>query len=209
MRRAVLGVLLFLSAGPACAQNGAQNGGSEIVIPPAPPLTPEVPSAPAPAQPAPPQPPPGLVQALPSTPPPAGDDGSTPAAPSTNPPLPKMPPAGTAALPPPPDVAPVQADSWAPGTTAVLAVLNEVDGSTSQLTIPVGAPAQTTGDLNINVQACMNRPPGQIPDAAVFLTVTPVQQGAAPLYNGWMVRSAPGTTVVGNAGQTFRVVGCS
>ncbi len=209
MRRVAFGVLLLLAADPACAQNGTQNGGSEIVIPPAPPLTPEVPSAPAPVQPVPQQPPPGLVQAVPPPPPPAGNDGSTPAPPSTNPPLPNMPPAGTAALPPPPDVAPVQADSWAPGTTATLAVLNEVDGSTTQLTLPVGAPAQTTGDLNINVQACMSRPPGQIPDAAVFLTVTPVQQGAAPLYNGWMVRSAPGATVVGNAGQTFRVVGCS
>jgi hypothetical protein len=129
--------------------------------------------------------------------------------PAGTPALPNMPPAGAAALPPPPDVAPVQPNTWTPGTTAVLAVLNKVDGSTSQLTLPVGAQPQTTGDLNVNVQACMSRPAGQIPDAAVFLTVTPVQQGAAPLYNGWMVRSAPGATVVGNAGQTFRVIGCS
>jgi hypothetical protein len=29
------------------------------------------------------------------------------------------------------------------------------------------------------------------------------------LYKGWMVRSTPGATVVGDAGETFRVVDCS
>jgi hypothetical protein len=88
-------------------------------------------------------------------------------------------------------------------------VLNKVDGSTAVLKLPVGAPSQTTGDLGVSVQACMTRPAGQIPDAAVFLTVTPVQQETAPLYKGWMLRSAPGATFVGNAGQTFRVINCS
>lgn len=172
----------FLSAGVA----RAQNGGSEIVIPPAPPLVPEAPSAPPPVQPAAP-PPPGLVQAAP---------------PSAAPPA-------AASQPAPPDVAPTPPNNWTPAQTAVLAVLNKVDGSTAQLQLPVGGAAQTSGDLTVSVQACLNRPAGQIPDAAAFLTVTPVQQGAAPIYRGWMLRSAPGATFVGNAGQTFRLVGCS
>jgi hypothetical protein len=197
MRAAVLVGVAMLSIGTAWAQNG----GSEIVIPPAPPLTPEVPTPPAPPQPPAQQPPPGLVPVAPSSP--AEDTAPT------APPSPGAPPANAAAQPPPPDVAPSQPNNWTPGTTAVLGVLNKVDGSTAELTVPVGAQAQTTGDLSVSVQACLSRPSGQIPDFAIFLTVAPTQQGAAPLYQGWMVRSAPGATFVGNAGQTFRVIGCS
>ena len=202
MRRVAFVVVAFLSAGAAWAQNG----GSEIVIPPAPPLTPEAPSPP-PIQPAPQQPPPRLVQ-MPLPPP--GDEGTTPAAPSAVPPSnAATPPGNTAALPAPPDVVPTQPNNWTPGTTAVLGVLNKVDGSTSQLSLNVGGQAQTTGDLSVSVQACSSRPAGQIPDIAVFLTVSPTQDAAAPLYHGWMLRSVPGATFVGNAGQTFRVIGCS
>jgi hypothetical protein len=194
MRLAVLVGLAFLSFGPAWAQNND----SEIVIPPAPPLTPEAPAAPAPVQPALQPPPPGLVQ---TAPPPAG----AAMAPASN----GVTPSGVAAQPPPPDVAPSQPDNWTPGTGAVLGVLNKVDGSTTQLQLPVGAQAQTTGDLSVSVQACLSRPAGQIPDVAIFLTVAPTQQGSTPIYRGWMLRSAPGATFVGNAGQTFRVIGCS
>jgi hypothetical protein len=106
-------------------------------------------------------------------------------------------------------VAPVPQDSWTPGQTADLGVLNKVDGSTTRLQLPVGGAPQTSGDLSVSVQACLSRPAGQIPDFAVFLTVTPLQQAAAPIYRGWMLRSAPGAAFVGNAGQTFRIIGCS
>lgn len=192
MRWAAFAVLGFLSAGNAWAQNGD----SEIVIPPAPPLTPEAPSAPAPVQPVLQQPPPGLVPAAP----PIAEGENTSTTPSAT---------ATAPQPAPPDVAPAQSNNWTPGTTAMLGVLNKVDGSTAQLTLPVGAQPQTSGDLSVSVQACLNRPVGQIPDVAVFLTVNSQQQGAPPLYRGWMLRSAPGATFVGNAGQTFRVMGCS
>lgn len=201
MRWAAFIGLAFLSVGTAWAQNG----GSEIVVPPAPTLTPEAPSAPPPVQPPPQQPPPGLVQT--PLPPPAGDDTSSgdTAAPTPTPTT----PAPAATQPPPPDVAPAQPNNWTQGTTAVLGVLNKVDGSTTQLSLPVGAQPQTTGDLSISAQACLTRPAGEIPDTAVFVTVTSTQQGSAPLYRGWMLLSAPGATFVGNAGQTFRVIGCS
>jgi hypothetical protein len=197
MRWAAIAGVVFLSVGTAWAQNG----GSEIVVPPAPPLVPETPSPPAavPAQPVAP-PPPGLEQATPPVTPPASGSAAPPQAGT---------PAAGPAPPPPPDVAPTPPDNWTPGTTAVLGVLNKVDGSTAQLQLTVGGQAQTSGDLSVSVQACLSRPSGQIPDTAVFLTVTPVLQGAAPLYRGWMLRSAPGATFVGNAGQTFRVINCS
>jgi hypothetical protein len=193
MRRAAFVIAGFLSVGTAWAQNGD----SEIFIPPAPPLTPEAPSVPAPAQPAA-QPPPGLVQ---GAPPMAGA--------STAPDSPGVPPVSAATQPPPPDIAPAQTNTWTPGTAAVLGVLDKVDGSTAQLQLTVGAQPKIVGDLSVSVQACLSRPAGQIPDVAVFLTVAPVQQGAPPLYSGWMLRSAPGATFAGNAGQTFRVIACS
>lgn len=192
--RIALAAFLILPIGQALAQNG----GSEIVIPPAPPLTAELPAAPAPEQPAPP-PPPGLVQ---SAPPVLATPGAAPSGP---------PPTTAPALtqPPPPDIAPVRSSDWTPGTMAVLAVLNKVDGSTATLRVPVGGGPQADGDLTISVQACVGRPIGQIPDAAAFLTVSPTAQGAVPLYRGWLLRSAPGASFVGNAGQAFRVVSCS
>lgn len=195
MRRAALVVIGVLSIGTAWAQSG----GSEIVIPPAPPLTPEAPSAPAPAQVPAQQPPPGLEQ---SAPPPL--NGSSAVSPSA-----AMAPADAGSQPPPPDVAPSPPSNWVPGGTALVGVLNKVDGSTVRLHISVGAQPQTVGDLKVSIQACLNRPMVQLPDTAIFLTVTPTDQGGPPLYRGWMLRSAPGATFVGNAGETFRVVGCS
>jgi len=108
-----------------------------------------------------------------------------------------------------PDAAPVQPNNWVSGHTAVLGLLNKVDGSTSQLSIPVGGQS-TVGDLQVSVQACSSRPEGQLPDDAVFLTVQPADDsGATPIYRGWMVRSAPGATVVGDAGETFRIINCT
>jgi hypothetical protein len=91
----------------------------------------------------------------------------------------------------------------------MLGVLNEVDGSTSQVSVPVGGQPAKTGDVLVSVQACATRPPQELPDTAVFLTVQPADGGnAAPLYRGWMLRSAPGAAVVGNAAESFRVISC-
>lgn len=191
MRWPVFAVMGIMSIGTAWAQND----GSEIVIPPAPPLTPEAPSGPAPAQ--------APVQQPVQPPPPGGGQN----APLTG--TGAAPPADATSQLPPPDVAPSPPNTWVPGGTAVVGVLNKVDGSTTQLRLAAGAPPQTVGDLQVSVQACLNRPAGQLPDTAIFLTVTPTDQGAPPLYSGWMLRSAPGATFVGNAGETFRVIGCS
>ncbi|OYV28336.1 MAG: hypothetical protein B7Z81_15815 [Acidocella sp. 20-61-6] len=159
-----------------------------VAVPPAPPIVaapPAVPSAPsAPTV----QPPPGLVQ--------------TP-----------VPPAAPDAMSAPPASAPVAAPSppntWLPGSTATLGVLNKVDGSTSQVSIPVGG-QQHVGDLNVSVLACVTRPPGQLPDTAIFLSVqNATQDSSAPIYHGWMVRSMPGAAVVGDASEIFRVIACS
>jgi hypothetical protein len=135
---------------------------------------------------------------------------AAPAAPDATAPVIATPDGTAPASPPAPDVAPVPQNVWVPGTRATIGVLDKVDGSTDQISIAVGAAAQKIGDLEISVQSCVNRPPDQIPDTAIFLTVqNPADDAGAPLYRGWMVRSMPGAAVVGDAGETFRVIGCS
>lgn len=217
-------------------QNDAATPPAVIAVPPAPPVmaapvAPVAPVAPAPAI-APPAPPPGLVQT--PLPPPdsnadqgntgqgntdqgnanqgnaAGGDQTTQLqAVSPSAPVNGAPVGSGGAQPPAQDQPPQPANDWVPGKTAILGVLNKVDGSTSTLTIPVGGQA-TAGDLTVSVQACVSRPPGQLPDAAIFLTLQPNDaQSGPPVYRGWMVRSTPGATDAGNAGQAFRVITCS
>lgn len=167
----------------------AQTDNSTVVVPPAPAIVAAPPASPAaPVSPAPQAPPPGLVQA----------PAPAPVAPDA-----------TAPVSPPPDAVPVTPNTWLPGSTATLGVLNKVDGSTSKVSIPVGGQVKV-GDLQVSVQSCVSRPPGQIPDVAIFLSVQKTADGTnSPLYRGWMVRSTPGATVVGDASETFRVIGCS
>jgi hypothetical protein len=139
---------------------------------------------------------PPVVSSPPSTP------GQAPASPAAAQPAP-------APSPVTPDLAPTPPNTWVPGKQAILGVLDKVDGSVSQLIVPVGG-QMAAGDLVVSVQACMTRPPGQIPDTAAFLTVQAANQpAAAPLFRGWMVRSVPGATIVANAAETFRIIGCS
>jgi len=159
-----------------------------VAVPPAPPIVATPPSSlpppPPPAEAA----PPGLVQTL--TPPPSQASGAAPASPDLTA-LPQLP------------------NSWTPGATAKLGVLDKVDGSTSEVAIQVGGQA-TIGDLTVNVLACVTRPVTQIPDAAIFIAVQGSGAGSdIAVYRGWMVRSAPGAAVVGDASETLRVVSCS
>jgi hypothetical protein len=195
--RATALAALFICA--AMQQATAQdNGQSVIAVPPAPPIVASPPSIPSQVLPAPsalpppaPMPPPGLVQ----TPvPPADTDTNTdngqtaPATPDQN-------------TPP--------ANNWVPGTTAKLGVLNKIDGSVTEISVAVGGQANV-GDLQVSVLACVTRPPGEVPDAAIFLAAqNATDNAAAPLYRGWIVRSVPGAAVAGDASEIFRVIDCS
>ena len=185
--RTTMAVLALLAGGAAWGQTGGA-----VAVPPPPPIV----SAPLPAPasaaaPAPVTPPPGLVQAQP----PVSPGSQAPASGSSDTNM--------------ADTAPVISSGWTPGKTALLGVLDKVDGSTAQVSIPVGGQANV-GDLQVSVQSCLIRPAGQLPDAAIFLTVEPLANiSGPPLFRGWMVRSTPGATVVGDAGETFRVIGCS
>ncbi len=190
MRWLALASLTLLAGPPAWAQNNEPT----VVVPSAPAIV-SAPLAPAAAQPSYASPPPGLVQ-TPSPGTPANSDSA-----NTNPGA----PVGAQTVPP--DVAPTFANIWLPGSSATLGVLDKVGGGVSKLVIPVGGQAKV-GDLQVSVQSCVSRPPGQIPDTAVFLSIQGKAASSPPVFHGWMVRSAPGAAVVGDASESFRVISC-
>jgi hypothetical protein len=211
MRLSLAVALLVPLSVPAWAQV-QNNGNSVIAVPVAPPVVAAPPTPAAPAAPLAP-PPPGLVQA---PVPPGLAQAPVPSGPIVPPETaaPSAAPTGAAAAAPapaPPDAMPVIPNDWVPGKMATLGVLNEIDGGTSRVSIPVGGQTMI-GDLQVSVQACDIRPSTQLPDAAIFLTVNQQADGdvsGTTLYRGWMLRSEPGATVVGDASETFRVIGCS
>ncbi len=159
----------------------AQAGNTVAVPPPPPIVAAPSPAAPLPAPAATPNPP-GLVAA---PVPPAGADNAASAAP------------------------PVEPNNWVPGKLAEIGVLDKVDGGIANLQVPVGGQV-TSGDMQISVLACANRPPDQIPDAAIFVSIqTTDNLNGPPLFRGWMVRSVPADSVVGDGSDTLRVVSCS
>jgi hypothetical protein len=100
-------------------------------------------------------------------------------------------------------------NDWVPEKTAEIGILDKVDGGASTVSVPVGGQT-TAGDLQISVLACVARPPNEVPDDAVFLDIQPTDDSSGgPIFHGWMIRSIPGATVVGNASETLRVVSCS
>ncbi len=194
-----------ISPGNPASPDSSDN--NTIVVPPAPAIVAapsDIQPIPVPATPA----PPGLVPATPPADIDTGDNtpaASTQSAPGDNSAA-QTQPAPAAAVP---DIAPIPPNTWVPGKTAEIGVLDKVDGSVSKLSIPVGGQS-VVGDLQVNVQACMTRPPDQVPDVAVFLALQSTQNPSAPPdYRGWLVRSAPGAAVAGDASETFRVIDCS
>jgi hypothetical protein len=148
------------------------------------------------------------VQAAPASGQPDGTQAASPpaapgpAAPSQAAPSQTAPDTADSTPPPVPN-------DWVPEKTAEIGILDKVDGGASTVSVPVGGQT-TAGDLQISVLACVARPPNEVPDDAVFLDIQPTDNSSGgPIFRGWMIRSIPGATVVGNASETLRVVSCS
>jgi hypothetical protein len=64
--------------------------------------------------------------------------------------------------------------------------------------------------LVVQILACVSRPPDQVPDAAAFLALQSTSDPTAPpAYRGWLIRSAPGAALAGDANEVLRVIDCS
>jgi len=199
---AALGIAATFWLAQAQAQS---DNGNAIAVPPAPAIVAAPPSAPvAPTAPVAPVPP-GLIQ-TPLPPPTTSDNADTGTdngtANATN-------NTASANTPPAPVPPPAPPSDWVNGKIAKIRVLDKVDGSIVDLTIPVGGQS-VSGDLVVSVLACDLHPSSQLPDDAIFVTMQPSgDPSAPPIYRGWMLRSVPAAAVVGDASETFRVVSCS
>jgi len=194
--RVFVAVAVTLAGAGGLMSAALAQSGSSLAVPPPPPIMAAPPSAPADVQPAAPAPP-GLVQT--PVPPANSDTGAPPSdnaagsTPSTNNAATTMP----------------MSNNWVPGKTAEIGVLDRVDGGVANLNIPVGGQA-TSGDLTISVLACVMRPDSDIADAAIFVNVQSTANNAGPpIFHGWMVRSIPAATVVGDSSETLRVANCT
>lgn len=192
--------------------NGS-TGDSVIAVPPAPQVVPEAPNPPVPAAPATPAPvsPAAAAPAAPAAPAPVSPESGSAengAASATANPAAGQNPDQNQEQNEEQDTIPALPDKWVRDQTAKLGVLDKVGGGVTQITVPVGGQTKV-GDLQVSVQACLTRPPDEIPDAAVFLTLHDAgDAGAPPEFRGWLIRSAPGAAVADNASETFRVIGC-
>lgn len=188
-----------LAAGPGAAHAQQGNGGAVTSVPEGPPVSssPHV-AVPDEALPAPDLPGSGAV--------PSGPAGQVSPRSAGNPQV-------TAPAAAPQQIKPI----WDPRQVAILDVLDKADGAVSRVSAPVGS-SFTEGRLKVTIGACVVRPDDMAPDAAIYMTVKAMGSASrdpgdaaareASLFRGWLIRSEPGATVVGDGSVTFRVIGC-
>jgi hypothetical protein len=93
-----------------------------------------------------------------------------------------------------------------PGGAARLQVLDKIDSTSKDLTVPVGQ-STTYGALTIGVQSCVVRPPDQPPDAAAYLVITDSHKDE-PGFTGWSLANEPWVSMLQNPIYDVTVMGC-
>lgn len=106
----------------------------------------------------------------------------------------------------PSDTAPQWPNQWVPGGAARLQVLDKIDSTSKDLTVPVGQSA-TYGALTIGVQSCVVRPPDQPPDAAAYLVITDSHKDE-PGFTGWSLANEPWVSMLQNPIYDVTLMGC-
>jgi hypothetical protein len=105
----------------------------------------------------------------------------------------------------PPDMSPP--DTWVQQKAGMLRVLNKLDSTVTNLTIPVGQSA-TLQSLTITMRACAIRPPDLPRDAAARLTVADSREGA-PGFDGWILQNEPAAAMLEHPVYDIQLAGCS
>lgn len=87
----------------------------------------------------------------------------------------------------------------------LLQALDKTTGRTSFLTVKVGN-RHAYGDLLIDVEKCMKRPPEETPENSAFLTVS--ERNGTEIFRGWMFSSNPALSGMDHPVYDIWVVEC-
>ncbi len=89
--------------------------------------------------------------------------------------------------------------------SVLLQALDKTTGRTSFLTVKVGEPYEY-GDLMIQVDKCMKRPPEETPENSAFINV--IEKEGGEVFKGWMFSSNPALSGMEHPVYDIWVVEC-
>lgn len=101
----------------------------------------------------------------------------------------------------------VSAQQAVPGSQADLRVLDKVTGAVLDVSMPVGT-AKSIGLLNLSLQEC--RAPRANPNGDAYaLLVIKYRNEAEPVFQGWMIASAPALNAMDHPRYDVWVLRCN
>jgi len=104
----------------------------------------------------------------------------------------------------PPDLSPP--NTWLPRTKATFRVMNKIDSTVQELTVPVGASVNFES-LTIRLSGCYVRPPDLPADATAHLTITDSRPGQ-PSFDAWMLQNEPALNMLEHPVYDVQLAGC-
>lgn len=109
------------------------------------------------------------------------------------------------------------AATYAKEDRATLRALDKITGRSTDIVVKVGTPV-VYGSLTIDLKACFQTPPEEVPESAAFLRVTSTEPMAeektdeakeAPVvFSGWMYASSPGLSALEHPVYDIWVIRC-
>ncbi len=108
---------------------------------------------------------------------------------------------------PPPPPGQAQRGGWVQMGTATLQALDKVNARGGTLVVKVGETGKF-GTLEITVRGCFVRAADRPADATALLAVRD-QRAEAPVFTGWVVRSAPYMSMMAHPVYDVRIAGCA
>ena len=101
---------------------------------------------------------------------------------------------------------------------ATLRALDKITGRSTDIVVKVGEPV-VFGSLNIELKACFQTPPEEVPESAAFLKVSSILPMAdeetdevkqSPVvFSGWMYASSPGLSALEHPVYDIWVIRCT
>lgn len=91
---------------------------------------------------------------------------------------------------------------------AILRGLDKIAGRVADIRVKVGETA-TYERLQITVEECRVPPADEPPDAFVFMKVVDENEGAEPVFSGWMFASSPALSAMDHQRYDLWVLSCA